>query len=156
MRDLSSEWAALERDGQVVVRRLLDQADVARFRTIVNRALPTACKVELPPGKETYQAAFDRYMNLWRSDDAVRTITMWLPLHDVDPTMGDLEFAVGTHRGPIGDESISDGSDAFCDAGARVIEPRNKGQQLDRMIWLRNIGPGELAASDLDPLVGAP
>lgn len=258
MRDLSSERAELDRDGHVVVRMLLATEEIGRFREIVNRALPTALKVELPPGNETYQAAFDQYMNLWQSDGAVRqvtlhpelartaasllgvravrvyhdqalykvaggghtpwhqdqwywpldtdrTITMWLPLHDVDPSMGDLEFAVGTHRGPIGDEAISDDSDAYYDEyladsgierrstgpmragdasfhlgwtlhraspnvtdadrevmtviwfadGARVAEPTNKGQQLDRLIWLRNIEPGELAASDLNPLVGA-
>ncbi len=256
-RDLTSQCAELERDGQVIVRGLLAPDEVARFRGLVNAALSTAFKVELPPGNETYQAAFDQYMNLWRSDAAVaeitlhpelartaaallgvdavrvyhdqalfkvaggghtpwhqdqwywpldtdRTITMWLPLHDVDPEMGDLEFAVGTHRGPIGDEAISDEADAFYDRylaeadiagkstgpmragdasfhlgwtlhranpnltahdrevmtviwfadGARVIEPTNDGQTLDRLIWLRNTEPGELAASDLNPLVG--
>ena len=251
------ERAELERDGQVIVRGLLPREDVARFRDIVTAALPTAFKVELPPGNETYQAAFDQYMNLWQSDPAVaevtlhpglartaaallgvdavrvyhdqalfkvaggghtpwhqdqrywpldsdRTITMWLPLHDVDPEMGDLEFAVGTHGGPIGDQGISDESDAFYERyladsdlarkstgsmsagdasfhlgwtlhranpnvtaqdrevmtviwfadGTRVIEPTNKAQQLDRLAWLRNIAPGELAASDLNPLVG--
>ena len=43
--------------------------------------------------------------------DTDRTITMWLPLHDVTPEMGDLEFAAGTHVGPIGDEPISAESD---------------------------------------------
>ena len=198
--------------------------------------MPKAYKVELPPGNETYQAAFDQYMNLWQSDPAMaevtlhpelgrtaaallgvdavrvyhdqalykvaggghtpwhqdqwywpldtdRTITMWLPLHDVDPAMGDLEFAAGTHAGPIGDEAISDEADAFYDRhladadiarkstgsmragdasfhlgwtlhranpnltdhdrevmtviwfadGARVTEPANDGQQLDRL-----------------------
>jgi ectoine hydroxylase-related dioxygenase (phytanoyl-CoA dioxygenase family) len=129
---------------------------------------------------------------------------MWLPLHDVDPEMGDVEFAIGTHRGPIGDAAISDEGDAFYERylaltdlprrstgpmragdasfhlgwtlhranpnrtdrdrevmtviwfadGARVAEPSNTGQQLDRLVWLRNLDPGELAASDLNPLVG--
>ena len=247
----------LERDGQVVVRGLLDASEVDRFRGIANAALPKAYKVELPPGNETYQAAFDQYMNLWQADPAMaeitlhpdlartaaallgvdavrvyhdqalykvaggghtpwhqdqwywpldtdRTITMWLPLHDVDPAMGDLEFAAGTHAGPIGDEAISDDSDAFYDAhladagivrkstgamragdasfhlgwtlhranpnrtdtdrevmtviwfadGARVTEPANDGQKLDRLIWLQNLEPGELAASPINPLVG--
>lgn len=255
--DLDALRAELERDGQVVVRGVLDASEVARFRAIVNAALSTAFKVELPPGNETYQAAFDQYMNLWQSDPAVReitlhpqlarmaaallgvdavrvyhdqalykvaggghtpwhqdqwywpldtdrTITMWLPLHDIEPEMGDLEFAVGTHRGPIGDVAISDEADAFYDRhladadiarkstgpmragdasfhlgwtlhranpnrsdhdrevmtviwfadGARVSEPTNDGQQLDRLVWLRNTAPGELAASDLNPLVG--
>jgi hypothetical protein len=257
VRDLGHERAELERDGQVVVRSLLTSDEVAHIRAIVNAALPRAYKVELPPGNETYQAAFDQYMNLWQADDAVRevtlhpglgrtaaallgvdavrlyhdqalykvaggghtpwhqdqwywpldtdrTITMWLPLHDIDPEMGDLEFAVGTHRGAIGDAAISDAADAFYDRfvadagvslkstgpmragdasfhlgwtlhranpntttrdrevmtviwfadGARVIEPSNRGQQLDRLVWLRNLEPGELAASDLNPLVG--
>lgn len=257
MREWDAERAELERDGHVTVRGLLAPQEVAHLREIVNAALPTAFKVELPPGNETYQAAFDQYMNLWQSDPAVReitlhpelartaaallgvdavrvyhdqalykvaggghtpwhqdqwywpldtdrTITMWLPLHDVDPEMGDLEFAVGTHGGPIGDAAISDEADAFYgrylveagaprkstgpmhagDAsfhlgwtlhranpnrtdhdrevmtviwfadGARVIEPTNQGQRLDRLVWLRNIEPGELAASDLNPLVG--
>ena len=255
--DIGELWAELERDGQVVVRGLLGSEDVARFRGVVNAALPKAYKVELPPGNETYQAAFDQYLNLWQADPAMaevtlhpelartaaallgvdavrvyhdqalykvaggghtpwhqdqwywpldtdRTITMWLPLHDVDPEMGDLEFAVGTHRGPIGDEAISDDSDAFYDRyladadiarkstgsmragdasfhlgwtlhranpnltnhdrevmtviwfadGARVLQPANDGQKLDRLVWLRNLEPGELAASDLNPLVG--
>ncbi len=257
MRDLSAERAELERDGQVVVRGLVPTEVLERFRTLVNASLPTAYKVELPPGNETYQAAFDQYMNLWQSDPAMaeitlnaelgrtaaallgvdavrvyhdqalykvaggghtpwhqdqwywpldtdRTITMWLPLHDVDPEMGDLEFAAGTHGGPIGDEAISDEADAFYDRhladadiarkstgsmragdasfhlgwtlhranpnvtardrevmtviwfadGARVVEPTNDGQKLDRLIWLRNTEPGELAASDINPLVG--
>ena len=41
----------------------------------------------------------------------------------------------------------------FAD-GARVIEPTNNAQKLDRLAWLRNIDPGELVASDLNPLVG--
>jgi len=256
-RDLGGERDALARDGQVVVRGLLAPDEVARFRSIVNTALPNAFKVELPPGNETYSAAFDQYMNLWQSDPAVaeltlhphlartaatllgvdavrvyhdqalykiaggghtpwhqdqwywpldtdRTITMWLPLHDVVREMGDLEFALGTHTGPIGDEAISDDSDEFYDRhlatqsiarrstgtmragdasfhlgwtlhranpnrtdrdrevmtviwfadGARVTEPANDGQRLDRLVWLRNLDPGEFAASDLNPLVG--
>ena len=215
--------------------------------------------MELPPGNETYRAAFDQYMNLWQTSDAVceltlhselartaaallgveavrvyhdqalfkvaggghtpwhqdqwywpldtdRTITMWLPLHDVEPAMGDLEFASGTHHGPIGDQAISAQADAFYDGyladtdierrstgpmragdasfhlgwtlhranpnitdvdrevmtviwfadGARVIEPTNDGQKLDRLVWLRNTEPGQFAASELNPLVGAP
>jgi hypothetical protein len=260
-RDLTQERAGLDRDGQVVVRGLLTPAEVARFRELVNAALPRAHKVQLPPGNEVYQAAFDQYMNLWQADPAMaeltlhprlartaaallgvdavrvyhdqalykvaggghtpwhqdqwywpldtdRTITMWLPLHDIDPAMGDLEFALGTHAGPIGDEAISGESDAFYDRyladsgtgtgierrstgamragdasfhlgwtlhransnrtemdrevmtviwfadGARVTEPANQGQRLDRMIWLQNLEPGQLAASPINPLVG--
>jgi ectoine hydroxylase-related dioxygenase (phytanoyl-CoA dioxygenase family) len=249
----------LDADGQIVVRDLLPAGEVARFRRIVARAVDRSRKVVLPPGNETYQAAFDQHMNLWRVDPAVeaitlnpdladvaatmlgvervrvyhdqalikraggghtpwhqdqwywpldtdRTITMWLPLHDVDPAMGELEFALGTHHGPIGDEAISDDSDSFyadhlarrsitCrptgamragDAsfhlgwtlhraganttavdrvvmtviwfadGARVTEPTNDGQRIDRLIWLGDAAPGSLAAGDLNPLVGRP
>ncbi len=41
----------------------------------------------------------------------------------------------------------------FAD-GARVTEPANQGQRLDRMIWLQNLEPGQLAASPINPLVG--
>jgi hypothetical protein len=256
-RDLTSERACLERDGQVIVRQLLTASEVERYRELVSAALPKAHKVQLPPGNEVYQAAFDQYMNLWQADPAMaeltldptlgrtaaallgvdavrvyhdqalykvaggghtpwhqdqwywpldtdRTITMWLPLHDIDPAMGDLEFALGTHGGPIGDEAISGESDAFYERyladthvqrrptgamragdasfhlgwtlhranpnrtdvdrevmtviwfadGARVTEPANPGQRLDRLIWLENLEPGELAASSLNPLVG--
>jgi hypothetical protein len=262
-RDLTEERVGLARDGQVIVWGLLTPAEVARFRDLVNAALPKAYKVQLPPGNEVYQAAFDQYMNLWQADPAMaeltlhprlartaaallgvdavrvyhdqalykvaggghtpwhqdqwywpldtdRTITMWLPLHDIDPAMGDLEFALGTHSGPIGDEAISGESDAYYDRylaetqtqngngierrstgamragdasfhlgwtlhransnrtdvdrevmtviwfadGARVTEPANQGQQLDRLIWLQNLEPGQLAASALNPLVG--
>lgn len=256
MRNLATERSTLERDDHVVVRGLVEPDEVAGFRTIVNAALERAHRVQLPPGNETYQAAFDQYMNLWQLDDAVReitlhpalgrataallgvdavrvyhdqalykiaggghtpwhqdqwywpldtdrTVTMWLPLHDVEPAMGDLEFALGTHRGPIGDASISDESDAFYDSyladhdvdrrrtgamaagdasfhmgwtlhraepnvtsndrevmtviwfadGARVTEAANPGQRLDRLLWLGDIEPGELAASDLNPVV---
>ncbi len=175
-RDLTEERAGLERDGQVIVRGLLTPAEVARFRELVNAALPKAYKVQLPPGNEVYQAAFDQYMNLWQADaamaeltlhprlartaaallgvDAVRvyhdqalykvaggghtpwhqdqwywpldtdrTITMWLPLHDIDPAMGDLEFALGTHGGPIGDEAISGESDAYYDRYLAETQP---------------------------------
>ena len=53
-------------------------------------------------------------------------------LWQADPAMGDLEFV----------------------DGARVLQPANDGQQLDRLVWLRELEPGQLAASDLNPLVG--
>lgn len=249
--------AAIDRDGQVVVRGLLDAETVARFRSLVRAAVGAAERLELPPGNEVYQAAFDQYMNLWRIDDAVReitlhpqlagaarellgvdavrvyhdqalvklaggghtpwhqdqwywpldtdrTITMWLPLHDVEPDMGDLEFALGTHGGAIGDEPIGDAADAvyerhvraegierrrtgpmragdasfhlgwtlhrahpnvtdrdrhvmtviwFAD-GTRITEPDNQGRREDLVRWLPGLAPGDLAASDLNPLAG--
>ncbi len=44
--------------------------------------------------------------------DTDRTVTMWMPLVDIDAEMGMLTFASGSHRGgPIGDMAISDESD---------------------------------------------
>ena len=134
---------------------------------------------------------------------------MWLPLDTVGPDMGDVEFALGTHRGAIGDDHVADGpisdeSDRYYERyladheherrttgemwagdasfhlgwtlhcanpnvtdrdrvvmtviwfadGTRVAAPANDGQALDRRMWLRDIEPGELAASDLNPVVG--
>jgi hypothetical protein len=45
--------------------------------------------------------------------DTDQVITMWLPLQDMDPQMGELVFAAGTNAGPIGDEPISVDSDRF-------------------------------------------
>jgi hypothetical protein len=256
------ERAVLERDGHVTVRGLLGADEVARFKDIVEDAVSLTDKLELPPGNDLYQRAFDQYMNLWQLGgdvgaavgeltlhhdlartaadllgvDAVRlyhdqalfkvsggghtpwhqdqwywpldtdrTITMWLPLHDVTAAMGDLEFAIGSHRGPIGDEPISGASDEFYERhlesrsmsrartgdlsagdasfhlgwtlhraagnstttdrkvmtiiwfadGARVIEPQNAGQALDRRMWLGNADPGQPAASAINPVVAA-
>ncbi|MBX7056399.1 MAG: phytanoyl-CoA dioxygenase family protein [Pyrinomonadaceae bacterium] len=45
--------------------------------------------------------------------DTDRTITMWMPLVDIDDGMGMLTFASGSHRsGPIGSLAISDESEA--------------------------------------------
>lgn len=137
--------------------------------------------------------------------DTDRMITMWLPLHHVDSDMGDLEFADGTHAGPIGHEPISAAADEFYDRyladneieitrtetmtagsasfhlgwtlhranpnttdhdrevmtiiwfanGARVAEPDNPGQSLDKQIWLPGLDVGDLAASPINPLVGS-
>lgn len=43
----------------------------------------------------------------WPIDDE-RTVTMWMPLADLDPAVGSMTFASGTHRlGRLGDEVIS-------------------------------------------------
>ena len=56
---------------------------------------------------------------------------MWLPLHDDEPEMGDLELAVGTHAGPIGDAAISDEADAFYDRYLAVADiPRTKSGKI--------------------------
>ena len=45
--------------------------------------------------------------------DTDRTITMWMPLVDIDTQMGMLAFASGSHKsGPVGSIPISDDSDA--------------------------------------------
>lgn len=50
-----------------------------------------------------------------------QTITLWMPIVDVDDTMGSMSFADGSHRAgfiPL-DEEISDASEAFFDAHVR-------------------------------------
>ena len=166
--DLQPAREALERDGHVTVRELIGADEVARFRSLVRRALTNAERLELPPGNDVYQRAFDQYMNLWQVDedmcavsmhsgladvaarllgvddvrlyhdqalikraggghtpwhqdqwywplDTDRTITMWLPLHPLDPQMGDLEFVAGSQGGPLGDAPISDAADDHYD-----------------------------------------
>jgi ectoine hydroxylase-related dioxygenase (phytanoyl-CoA dioxygenase family) len=45
--------------------------------------------------------------------DTERTVTMWMPLHDVTPEMGLMSFADGSHRlGDLRGREISDRSDA--------------------------------------------
>ena len=39
--------------------------------------------------------------------------------------------------------------------GERVAEPKHAGQESDRQAWLMGIAPGELAASDLNPIIYA-
>lgn len=49
--------------------------------------------------------------------DTDRTITMWMPLVDIDDTMGTMQFASGSHKsGPIGSIEISDESEAAYNA----------------------------------------
>ena len=167
--DLQPAREALERDGHVTVRGLIDADEVAHFRRLMHRALVNAERLELPPGNDVYQLAFDQFMNLWQVDETMcavsmhsglgdvaaqllgvdgvrlyhdqalikraggghtpwhqdqwywpldtdRTITMWLPLHPLDPQMGDLEFVTGSQGGPLGDAPISDEADAHYDA----------------------------------------
>ena len=45
-----------------------------------------------------------------------RTITMWMPLVDLDPAVGSMHFATGSHRlGAVSDQPISDGSERQID-----------------------------------------
>lgn len=176
MRD-GMDAAALERaqrelhaDGQTIIRGLVEPSVVEGWRSQVLDTVANMDALELPPGNEVYQRAFDQFMNLWEFDsncgvvalsehlgstaaalldveavrlyhdqalikkarggrtpwhqdqwywplDTNRTITMWLALHDFDEDMGELEFALGTHREPIttnvGGAPISASSDEF-------------------------------------------
>ncbi|MEO1058360.1 MAG: phytanoyl-CoA dioxygenase family protein, partial [Actinomycetota bacterium] len=184
-RDLGAARNELNRAGQVTLRGLLTTDEIGEFRAILDRALPAAQKVELPPEFEVYRRAFDQYMNLWRVDDAVRaitlhselaavaaellgveavrlyhdqalvkragggrtpwhqdqwywpldtdrTITMWLPLDTVGPDMGELEFALGSHRGPIGDVPISGESDVWYE---RHLSEHNHDRRTTGEMW---------------------
>lgn len=177
-----ADVAALRRDGQVVLRGIATREEVDAIRDAVVAGVAATAKLDLGPGNEVYQRAFDQHMNLWQVEPAVglvtlsprfariaaallgvervrlyhdqallkraggghtpwhqdqwywpldtdRTITMWLPLHDVEPAMGELEFALGTHRGPIADVPISDASDAVYDRhiAEHSIERRRTG-----------------------------
>lgn len=44
--------------------------------------------------------------------DGTRCVTMWMPLVDITPDMGIMTFVDGTNTGGLGDEAISDNSDA--------------------------------------------
>ncbi|MXV52262.1 phytanoyl-CoA dioxygenase family protein [Pedobacter sp. HMF7647] len=137
--------------------------------------------------------------------DTSKTVTMWMPLIDIDEEMGMLTFASGSHTAgfaeniPISDESESTlqqfiernnfpvtraktmkAGDAtwhygwtlhtapgnsskdvtrevmtviyFAD-GAHITEPQNKHQENDRQTWLKGLAAGQLAASELNPMV---
>lgn len=136
--------------------------------------------------------------------DTSNTITMWMPLVDITPDMGVMQFASGSHKeGYVSALEISDASENFfndfvkqrglkisgpramCagDAtfhsgwtlhnatpntttrmrevitiiyfadGARVIPPDNPGRVNDLRTWLPGCKPGELAASELNPIL---
>ena len=60
--------------------------------------------------------------------DGTRCVTMWMPLVDVTPEMGVMTFVDGSNRGGLGDDAISDDSEAHFDAlvgrtGARLSVP---------------------------------
>lgn len=136
--------------------------------------------------------------------DTSDTITMWMPLVDIDEDMGMLTFASGSHtEGVVFDYEISDNSAAafedyvrehnfpvtratamragdatwhygntihkapgnksdqmrevmtiiYIADGARVVAPKHKWQENDLAKWLQNTPVGDLAASELNPLV---
>ena len=62
-----------------------------------------------PPGADRTPWHQDRYY--WPLDTD-RTVTMWLPLVDVDEEMGPMRFASGSHRAlDFGDLAISSDTD---------------------------------------------
>ena len=62
-----------------------------------------------PPGADRTPWHQDRYYWPLATD---RTVTMWMPLMDVDEAMGPMIFASGSHREPdLGDVSISAATD---------------------------------------------
>ncbi len=64
-------------------------------------------------------------MHYWPLDRDL-VITMWMPLVDITPEMGELVFVAGSHReGAMTDLPISDRSDAAFD---RLVVERNSGQ----------------------------
>lgn len=142
----------------------------------------------------------DRYY--WPLDTEL-TVTMWLPLTDVDEAMGPMTFASTSHRATaLGDLAISESTDAhlarvieergwpvvqspvragdatfhygatlhsaganasdrtrevltviyFAD-GTRVAQPANENQRVDLSVFLPGLRPGDLAASELNPLI---
>ena len=48
--------------------------------------------------------------------DGTRCVTMWMPLVDVTPEMGVMTFVDGSNTGELGEEAISDHSEAHFDA----------------------------------------
>ena len=48
--------------------------------------------------------------------DGTRCVTMWMPLVDITPEMGVMTFVDGSNTGELGEEAISDDSEAHFDA----------------------------------------
>lgn len=136
--------------------------------------------------------------------DTHNTITMWMPLVDINTEMGMLTFASGSHKkGCVFNNEISDESQVefeqyiknenlevsrleemdagdatfhygftihnapgnhskkmrevmtiiYIADGARITMPQHKWQVNDHKTWLMGLPVGELAASELNPLV---
>lgn len=136
--------------------------------------------------------------------DTNNTITMWMPLVDINAEMGIMRFASGTHRlGSITSREISDGSEEFfnnyvsdnkfkvtgadaMNAGdatfhagwtlhnapgnnspkmrevmtiiyfadnTKVLKPDHDHRKKDHEVWLMSIPPGQLANSELNPVI---
>ena len=153
-----------------------------------------------PPGADRTPWHQDRYY--WPLDTDL-TVTMWLPLVDVDDAMGPMIFASGSHAArDLGDLNISEDTDQrlstlIADRGwpvvasplragdatfhaggtlhsaganrsprvrevltviyfasdARVAEPANENQRVDLEVFLPGLQPGDLAASELNPVL---
>ncbi|HVE58978.1 MAG TPA: phytanoyl-CoA dioxygenase family protein [Pyrinomonadaceae bacterium] len=137
--------------------------------------------------------------------DTEKTVTMWMPLVDIDDALGMLTFASGSHKkGALGSLEISDESEQtykryiaengfpiakadsmkagdatfhlgwtihsaganlspvkarevmtiiyFAD-GARITPPQNKHQIADIEAWMGGKMPGDIADSDLNPVL---
>lgn len=135
------------------------------------------------------------------------TITMWMPLVDLDADMGIMHFARGSQRGgqitelPIGRASEAELARVVAERGLEVAGPRamragdatfhsgwtlhgappnasdrtrevmtviyfadgtrvgpadNQARELDLAVWLPGLREGDLAASDLNPLLFGP
>jgi ectoine hydroxylase-related dioxygenase (phytanoyl-CoA dioxygenase family) len=136
--------------------------------------------------------------------DTNNTITMWMPLVDINSDMGIMRFASGTHTlGSVTSKEISDDSESFFDdfvkdnkfnvTGAnsmtagdatfhsgwtlhnapgnkspkmrevmtiiyfadktRVLKPDHDHRKKDHEVWLMSVPPGQLAESELNPLI---
>ena len=85
-----------------------------------------------PPGADRTPWHQDRYY--WPLDTDL-TVTMWLPLADVDDEMGPITFASGTHRArDLGDLAISNNNDQRL---ASLVE------EQEWQVWSRPVRAGD-------------
>ena len=153
-----------------------------------------------PPGAGRTPWHQDRYY--WPLDTD-RTVTMWLPLVDIDDEIGPMRFASGSQLArDLGDLAISEDVDRrladevarrgwpvvdapvragdatfhaggtihsaganrsnrvrevltiiYFAEGTRVAEPANPNQRVDMEVFIPGAKPGDLAASELNPVV---